>query len=86
MKLIDTTIIYDDGTKSERYTDTGDIETATFKAVPYEYRYSNGYTEKVPRYFLLYERCPSGCFGNYVTGKRIEFKIDKLQQQSEKKD
>lgn len=71
-KLIDTSIIYDDGSKNERYTETGNIDNARFKAVPYEYDYSGGYTEKVSRYFIVYKRCPSGNFGNYLEDKKIK--------------
>lgn len=75
MKLIDTSVLYDDGTKSEIYTDTVDIKTAKYKVVPYEFDYHlNQWTEK---FFYIYKRCESGMFGNHVfkdNGKGKKFK------------
>lgn len=75
MKLIDTSIRHDDGSITERYTDTGNINTAKFKAVPYEFCPQRNMW--VNRYFCLYERCFSGAFGNHVfktDGKGVQYK------------
>jgi hypothetical protein len=71
MKLIDTSITYDDGTKTEIYTDTGNIKTANFKVVPYNFDQKTGIEEK---YYLVYKRCKDNCFGDYLNGIRNKHK------------
>ena len=80
IKLIDTSIHYDDGSIDERYTDTGDMRTYKYKAVPCEYRGN----KKVPRYFKVYD-----CFGCrverdeiYKTLKECEEMLTVLEKES----